>query len=194
MHSKQVVANKNMEPYKVLQPLARLNNKWVTLIGERVEDENGKLLDYWRVERPDSVIVIPIFNEKILLPRAYYRHGIGDLTHDFPGGRIDGNDTTSAQAAGRVLERELKINKNDVQSLKPINIEGWILDSSFSNQRVYAFEAILQNEVALGKDLIFTWEPATSEGVFKIMKLLHCLQCRHALLEWFILRDREIRA
>ena len=104
----------------MISPLARLSNEWITLIGERIEDENGELLDYWRVERADSVIVIPVINDTIILPKPYYRHGVGGTTYDFPGGRIVSSETP-LQAAFRILDKELSVKSDHVASIHSIN-------------------------------------------------------------------------
>ncbi len=174
-----------MKPYKVINLLARLSNKWISLVGERVQDENGELLDYWRVERADSVIVIPVINDTIILPKPVYRHGAGETTYDFPGGRINDQETP-LQAAFRILEKELSIKSCDVKDIHPINQNGWLVDSSFSNQNVFAFNADLQKSTILDRDLIRLQEPTNRQGVLKILELLVCIQCRHALLEWVL--------
>ncbi len=169
--------------WQVLETLARIENPWLTLIGERFRDETGKDLTYWRVERSDSVIVIPIYMQTFILPRQYYRPGVGKMTFDFPGGRHDPSHDLE-HSAYRVLQKELQIEPEYVKDMAMLNPDGWNVDSSFSNQRVFVFEACISREIKLNYDLIETRLPTDSDGFQKLLSSLHCLQCRCALLEW----------
>ncbi|WP_416668694.1 NUDIX domain-containing protein [Egbenema bharatensis] len=107
-----------------------LHSRWITLIGEHLQTPQGQELEYWRVEKADSVIVLPIQQHRILLPRPSYRPGIQQATLDFPGGRIaDGQ--TPADAAIATLQRELAIDASDVGHVSPLNPQGWSVNSSF---------------------------------------------------------------
>lgn len=90
--------------WQLLETLVHLKNQWITFVGERLLDKQGKNITYWRVERSDSVIVIPILEEMIILPKPFYRHGVGYQTHDFPGGSHDA-DHDPMQTAYQVLQR-----------------------------------------------------------------------------------------
>lgn len=177
-----------MKSYKLLNEIVEIKNPWVHLFGERVVDENGRQLDYWRVERPDSVLVIPFTGNDIFLPPPFYRHGAGCETYDFPGGRVN-PDIDLEDSALAVLEKELGIKKNAVGRLDPINQQGWLVDSSFSTQRVYGFSAFIPRETDVAPDLIGMREPVNTEGIKNILDRLVCLQCRHALLEWAVIRQ-----
>ncbi|WP_228040136.1 hypothetical protein [Nodosilinea sp. LEGE 07088] len=43
------------------------------------------MLEYWRVEKADSVIILPLQNQRLILPPHTYRPGMGKLTLDFQG-------------------------------------------------------------------------------------------------------------
>lgn len=173
-----------MIPYTVVSRIAELQNKWITLLGERVLDENRNILDYWRVKRADSVIVIPSIGGKIVPPKNFYRHGIGEFTYDFPGGRICAPDTPCSSAI-KALERELGIQKDAIVSINHINEQGWFVDSSFSSQKVYAFEAKLSPVVCFDLEMDIFQQLVDRNSIIDILETLQCLQCRHALLEWF---------
>ncbi|MGD1716747.1 hypothetical protein [Dapis sp. BLCC M172] len=68
-----------------------IRSPWMTLIGEHLQDNQGQIIDYWRVEKADSVIILTIQSEQLLLPIATYRPGLGKKTLDFPGGWIIDN-------------------------------------------------------------------------------------------------------
>jgi hypothetical protein len=123
--------------WQPIDRFAELRSRWVTLIGEHLRDERGQALEYWRVERASSVIVLPLHRGALLLPPPVFRPGVGRATLDFPGGRLpDGGDP--AAAAPAVLARELGVAADAVESLQRLSpIDGWDVDSSFSNQRLH---------------------------------------------------------
>ena len=167
--------------------ILELRSRWFTLIGEHWRDHQGQDLEYWRVERAHSVIVLPIHADHILLPPPAYRPGIAAATDDFPGGRWP--DLTSPDAAARIiLQRELGVNPNAIARLTPLNPEGWVINSSFSNQRLYGWVADLRSPTADPPD---TWtiaqrQPTTAIGIRTLLTTLTCLQCRAVLLDWWM--------
>jgi len=74
-------------PWQVRDRFLELHSRWMTLIGEHLQNQRGEILEYWRIEKVDSVIVLPIQGDLILLPSPSYRPGIGQMSLDFPGGR-----------------------------------------------------------------------------------------------------------
>jgi hypothetical protein len=87
-----------------------------------------------------TVIILPIQNEHILLPPPFYRHGIQEVTYDFPGGR-NSPGKNPEETAVVILERELCVSSDAVESLEPLNKQGRPVNSSFSNQRLFGFLA-----------------------------------------------------
>lgn len=158
-----------------------LHSRWLTLIGEHLQDDRGQILEYWRVEKADSVIVLPIHLDRLLLPQPIYRPGIGQPTLDFPGGRIAAGQSVE-QAAITTLQRELGIEATEISQVIGLNPEGWAVNSSFSNQRLFGIVASIVASAPLPPDVI-TY-PATEEGVNLLLEILTCLQCRAVLLQW----------
>ncbi|TRV46422.1 MAG: NUDIX hydrolase [Microcystis panniformis Mp_MB_F_20051200_S9] len=170
------------QPWPVNDRFLELRSQWMTLIGEHLQDDRGQLLEYWRVEKADSVIVLPIQNSMIRLPDPSYRPGLGQTTLDFPGGRIsEGQD--HHEAALMTLKRELGIEATAVTRLTPLNSTGWSVNSSFSNQKLYGFIADIDGGLSTSEVLTY---PANSIGVSDLLKSLTCLQCRSVLLEWWL--------
>ncbi len=114
--------------------LMQLSSPWLTLIHERWSDQDEKLLDYWRVEKEHSLIVLPFSGDNLLVSKPGFRPGVGESTLDFPGGRIPKGQTAREEVVP-LLERELGVNKTDVSEVVSINADGWVVNSSFSNQR-----------------------------------------------------------
>lgn len=173
--------------WQVNDRFLELRSRWFTLIGEHLQDHRGQILEYWRVEKDDSVIILPISNHQILLPPPSYRPGLGQVTLDLPGGRVP-SGTDPREAALTTLTRELGVKSGSIADLTPLNNEGWPVNSSFSNQKLHAFTArIPVLETPLESVILkYSSDPA---GVRDLLRDLTCLQCRAVLLEWWLGRD-----
>ena len=55
--------------WQVQDRFLEMHSRWMSLIGEHLQDDRGEILEYWRIEKADSVIVIPIQGDRILLPK-----------------------------------------------------------------------------------------------------------------------------
>lgn len=177
-------------PWQTQDRFLELRTQWMSLIGEHLQDHQGNLLEYWRVEKADSVIVLPIQADRILLPTPSYRPGIAQFTLDFPGGRIpEGKEP--AQIAITTLQRELGIAANSIAQLIPLNVQGWLINSSFSNQKLYSFLAYI-DETSSISSLVKTTYLITRSEVQELLQQLTCLQCRSVLLEWWFNHQNAI--
>lgn len=176
------------QPWQTLERFVEIRSPWLTLIGEKIRDDRDRLLDYWRVEKADSAIAIPLQDGQIFLPAPAYRPGVGKATLDFPGGRILPGQQP-ADAIPGILERELGVCEEAIARFRAINATGWAINSSFSNQKLYGFVAELSPAVAIAPEHIGATYPATSEGIRALLNVLVCLQCRAVLLEWCNSRD-----
>lgn len=159
---------------------AELGTPWFTLIGEHIQTDH-QTLDYWRVEKADSVIVLPIQGDRILLPPALYRPGLGTETLDFPGGRCLSSQSRP-EVAQQLLQRELGTEPGAIATLKPLNSRGWPVNSSFSNQKLYGFRAELQPGPIANLGSAYS---ADTTGINNLLTDLTCLQCRMVLMEWW---------
>jgi hypothetical protein len=164
-------------------PFCDLKTPWFRLIGEHLETDRGDILDYWRVERSDSVIILPLYRETWLLPPAIHRPGAGVATWDFPGGRALA-DRSLVDSALAILERELQIPPDRVQDCWPLNTEGWWVNSSFSNQRLYGFVAEIDENTELNPAAIGAMYAIRDSQM--LLEKFTCLQCRSLLQQWMI--------
>jgi len=169
--------------WKTLDRFVEINSRWVKLIAEHLETTEGKTVEYWRVERADSVVILTIQADKLLFPPPMYRPGVAEATLDFPGGRVEAEATPAAEVPA-ILKKELGVTESAIAHLKPINTIGWAINSSFSNQKLYGFVAELHPTATVNPELIGAKYPITPEGISDLLKELTCLQCRALLLEW----------
>jgi hypothetical protein len=175
--------------WPVQTTLMQLSNGWLTLIGERLITPDQHTVDYWRVEKADSAIVVPVWRGQVVVPPGLYRPGLGEVTLDLPGGRIAPDPDPSAAptagqtAAQRILQRELGVEAGAIALLTPLNTIGWPINSSFSNQRLFGFRAELESAIALPFPQGSQYFPFTLAGLQALLQHITCLQCRAVLLE-----------
>ena len=174
----------SQEDWQTLERFVEIRSPWLTLIGEKLQDEQERILDYWRVEKADSVVIITMQKDRFLLPKAAYRPGVGQKTLDFPGGRVLPQQTT-VDAANIILQRELSIEASDIISLHSLNQTGWAINSSFSNQKLYGFFAEINSTTIVNPEKLNPTTYMNNErGINDLLQDLTCLQCRAVLLEW----------
>lgn len=65
-----------MSDWQTQDRFVELRCQWLTVIGEHLQDETGKIREYWRVEKADSVVILPIQNRNLILPPPTYRPGV----------------------------------------------------------------------------------------------------------------------
>lgn len=173
--------------WKLVRRVLEMQSTWVTLYADRLLDNTGREIEYWHVDRADSVIVLVVHKGHFLLPEPSYRPGVEEVTVDFAGGRLP-KDQTPAQAAAHIIKRELGVAGSQVVSLEPITKEPLVVDSSFSNQRLYGFVAEI-SEAATPKDGTRIHPLSKIEP---LRQKLQCLQCRALLNEFVLQWQREL--
>lgn len=162
------------QPSKLIDSSVVYKSKWVTVRLDHFLSNGGDKLEYPLVARSDSAIILVRQNNKFILGGPQLRPGVNERTLDFPGGRIDKGDPNVV--ASECVRREFKI-KSDV-NLPPLDMltkQPLIVDSSFSNQRVYGFLLNLPDDISL---------VGTQYSADELLIKLQCLQCRAMLLEY----------
>ena len=163
-----------------------IRSHWFTLIGEDLQDEQERNLEYWRIEKADSAIILPIQNQQIILPPPTYRPGLGTVTLDFPGGRIP-EGKSPEDAVEIILQRELGMDMKEIAKITFLNTTGWAVNSSFSNQKLFGFVAEIRPTAKVSKNFIGATYPVSKAGIDELLTAISCLQCRSLLLEWWLL-------
>jgi hypothetical protein len=180
--------------WQTLGEVASITSPWLSVYCERLRDDKGKDLDYWRVEKDHSVVVLTIYRDQLIFPVRQYRPGCREHTLDFPGGRV-ASDKTPRECVSAILARELGIDAGrDLQWLESLTETGWFINSSFSNQRLFGFVAVLYDHVKLDQAHIHdtTYQVNDSDAIQKLLQHeLLCLQCRSILMAWLFRRGEN---
>jgi hypothetical protein len=124
----------NEDRWQVLSRMVEVRTPWMSMIGERWCEEAGRELEYWRVEKPDSLLVVTVHAGRLITPVRSFRPGVGRATLDLAGGRLD-DPSTLAQTALAIVRREFKLNADDLfEYQEPLNLVGWDVDSATSSR------------------------------------------------------------
>lgn len=91
--------------WNVLDSSYLFNEPWLTVRRDKCELPNGNVMEAFYVnEYPDWVNVFGLTNEgKVLLVRQY-RHGLGTIETEVPGGALEAGEQPQEGAAREVLE------------------------------------------------------------------------------------------
>ncbi|MFM1842331.1 MAG: hypothetical protein RLZZ490_1067 [Cyanobacteriota bacterium] len=171
-----------MTPWTYIDCFAKLQTPWLTLIGEKWLDDQQTPLDYWRVQKADSLIIVPQQGDRLLLPKPMFRPGIGATTWDFPGGRLL-DRARLLETLTQILQRELTIHPPAIIQTQAINTDGWMVNSSFSNQKLYGYWVEIDPDYVLPQTAIgATFQ--IPQDFPPLLQRLTCLQCRALFLEW----------
>jgi hypothetical protein len=173
--------------WEKISDIVTIESPWLSIMGERLRDNEGKILDYWRVEKSHSAVVVTIQKNRLLFPKPSYRPGLGYTTLDFPGGRVPA-DAKPVDVVPAILKRELGIQASDIYKIESLNERGWPVNSSFSNQLLFGFVATLNHEARIDSDKLHT-SLFTIDQVDLVLQDLLCLQCRSVLMEFLLLRQ-----
>jgi hypothetical protein len=183
--------NEHFIKWQKVADIVSIESPWLKIKGERIQDDQGKLLDYWRVEKEDSVVIVTQHRGMLVFPKPTYRPGLDEVTLDFPGGRVPAQTSSLSSRmdiAKKILERKLGIQDIDLEELRPCNSQnGWPVNSSFSNQKLFGFVAIIKDSVELNPNYLHTRQYSTTsrDDMEQLLESdLTCLQCRSVLLEW----------
>jgi hypothetical protein len=168
--------------WNLLECFAEVKTPWLILKGERWRDSQAKRLDYWRVEKADSLVVLPQQGDRLLLPHPIFRPGIGRATWDFPGGQLTDLKKVKPTLA-EILHRELEVPPYAIAEIVPLNAGGWPVNSSFSNQKLYGYWVKIDGDFLLSPKAIGAEFQVPSQ-LADLLKILDCLQCRALLREW----------
>jgi ADP-ribose pyrophosphatase len=95
-----------LEPWRTLDETIPFENRWVRVRLQQVRLPDGREYEYSRVDRPQQGVGIFLLDDgnRLLLEREY-RHAVGQVVWQLPGGLID-EDEPPLRSAQRELREE----------------------------------------------------------------------------------------
>lgn len=123
-------------PWKRLSSRPVLKTPWFTIRQDACELPGGSVInDYYVAERADVVSVVAITPDNRLLVNKQYKHGIGEIVCETPGGMVNPNEDLL-----RAVQRELE-EETGYQSTEWINLGTLIASPTTSTNRYTVFLA-----------------------------------------------------
>ena len=93
--------------WKVLSSEYILNDDWLKVRKEKCLTPSGKVVDpYYVYDFPTWVAALPVTEEGKIVLIKQYRHALGDVSLELPGGCVDDEDENLESAAARELMEE----------------------------------------------------------------------------------------
>lgn len=113
---------KEIKPWSTLKSEMVVDHRWYKLRRDHVQLPAGLVLDdYFVSVRADVVLVFAVTeNQRVVLVRQY-KHGIGEVLIELPGGVIDEGENTPLEAARRELLEETGYASDEVEQLLAVS-------------------------------------------------------------------------
>lgn len=173
--------------WKTLASKTLFNENWFTIRQDKCERGDGKIIDpYYVYEFPDWVTALPITEDgKIILIRQY-RHAIGEVCIELPGGCVDKADASLEDAVRREMLEETGYAFESVHLLGKISS-----NPSTNNNLMHMFIATggkkIQAQEMDSNEEIEVWEVNFDE-LEKLVEEKRFLQSMHLSTIFYALR------
>lgn len=93
--------------WKVLSSEYLFNDRWFKVRKDVCESPEGKIIDpYYVYEFPTWVGVVPVTEKGEIVMVKQYRHALGEICIEIPGGCVDDTDPSIEAAAAREVREE----------------------------------------------------------------------------------------
>ncbi len=104
--------------WKVITSEYLFKDLWFKVRRERCQTPQGKIIDpYYVYDFPNWVTVVPITEDGKIIMIKQYRHALGEVCLEIPGGCIDDTDADSKTAALRELKEETGYEFDQIEYL-----------------------------------------------------------------------------
>jgi ADP-ribose pyrophosphatase len=105
----------SIKSWKILDSKEIFRSKYATFKADRCELPSGRVMpEYYIWEFPDWVNIVPVTKEGDIVLIKQYRHALGEVTWEIPGGAMDKEDSGPQEAALRELVEETGYSSKDL--------------------------------------------------------------------------------
>lgn len=108
--------------WKTLSSEYLFNDRWFKVRRDRCETPGGKIVDpYYVYDFATWVGALPVTEEGKIIMIRQYRHALGEVCIEIPGGCVDDTDTSLEMAIARELEEETGYTFSSIEHLGKIS-------------------------------------------------------------------------
>jgi ADP-ribose pyrophosphatase len=110
--------SKEIKPWTTLKSELVFDHHWYKLRRDHVQLPTGQELDdYFVSVRADVALVFAVTEDQHVVLVRQYKHGIGEILIELPGGVVDEDETSPLAAAKRELLEETGYVSDDMEQL-----------------------------------------------------------------------------
>jgi 8-oxo-dGTP pyrophosphatase MutT (NUDIX family) len=111
-----------IKPWTVLSSRTLYQDPWVRMRGDECQTQDGHVLGAYHVlEYRDWTHVVALDDEGCIILVKQYRHGVGEISLELPGGMMDPGDADAAAAAARELMEETGYEAPSIRHLHSLS-------------------------------------------------------------------------
>jgi 8-oxo-dGTP pyrophosphatase MutT (NUDIX family) len=104
----------DLPPWRTTGSTYLVHDRWLKVRADNcVTAEAVEIAPYYVLEYPDWVEIIALDAEDHIYLVQQYRHGLGVVALELPGGAMDANDASPVEAAARELREETGLSSTD---------------------------------------------------------------------------------
>jgi ADP-ribose pyrophosphatase len=111
-----------IKPWTTLHSELVVNHRWYQLRRDHVQLPTGQELDdYFVSVRANVALVFALTDDQHVVIVRQYKHGIGEILIELPGGVLDEGETSPLAAARRELLEETGYASDDIEQLAEVS-------------------------------------------------------------------------
>jgi ADP-ribose pyrophosphatase len=108
--------------WKILSSEYLFNDLWFKVRKDKCETPDGKIIDpYYVYEFPEWVTAVALTEDNKIIMEKQYRHALGEVDLEIPGGCVDDTDKSLEDAVARELLEETGYSFTSFESLGKIS-------------------------------------------------------------------------
>jgi len=93
-----------IKPWQVLESSVVFSNRWLRIRQDICRTNRGNTADYYVIERPSYVVIVPVTSDGQVILVRQYKHGAQQITLELPAGFVDEGEEPLACAHRELLE------------------------------------------------------------------------------------------